>query len=1059
MNVRLIAARAVSLMLVCNVVLLSITPKESRASDVKKRVQIHIGTPSIWSMAQAHYLLASMHKKNLDLDTTMPSKDDLNPNKANGTRVQTLKTLLDVEAQYSQKVGVENKSALREQQFALQRREQAQAELAARENELDVLDARINHLKRQWSPLQEEENQRNLERMGKDGVIDTADDVAMTDEDRQRRKDIALLKEKIAERTADRAALVTEKDKLEKTATDPVAGPTLSEVQFSNPTPPITLPGLENIQSLINKALEGSGKPSIAASIALDNYIQMQYEIISKQLTLLRDEVGPDERIVFLELPASIYTVPGRADDYLAQVQWKVTKYFDDKDKDETGKLSTRRISQWDQNDLQDKLTPIDEMRNLMAQKDCPSGEPRCKNSALDLSRIRALDIIPRQSALNINEYQATASRVNFLGVIKLLMGLGIKVNYQRQRELYEEFLQQEIYASGYGKGSNAFGWTYGALPGSKRVAPGVRTTYAVLVVPRDASMLELTAQAVAFDRRHAPDYDLQSKVFREGTDQLVSKETFYVQVPNQFTQNFSIRSAEYTTVKKGEHVTAIIKGDYFSPQAGILVNGVPLKRALSAANTGSSAALEIEDANKKVHGVYEQVSSREIVLNFSMGEGSAYVGTPTITLITPEKSSAVNFFPIWVNYHKEHRRTLDEMSVTEPMFIEDFKVDKLDIIEDKDGYILGRLLGSGLRRRATILINNQQLDFKTPRLRSELIAADDNATLQQSPVLRELSATDLVAYYKAARSNDPETPSENFAIQESTGSYLLRFKKPDASKWTIRYRQRTKQGVEAQEAVYEEEETSPFSVLHYLPNTGANEATVQVRYTNKALTSPPTLAINNMDGAPCDATANRDCAIYAEGNGKYRQTFTVKYESVGGHAFERNKIIITVLQGATTIDTVTVPLPVSPRVTRINNPRLGRPVGYAGEQPLVTLIGFNLQEVAKVFFGENEAKIAGAPGPTSIMVRVPKLDGVPKGESIQVPVTLEKLDGKKVSSVAFYTYVGAPIPVVLYHPRSDRRPPTADAPPEDSQPDATDETETQEKPKPKPHKPGKRMK
>jgi hypothetical protein len=56
----------------------------------------------------------------------------------------------------------------------------------------------------------------------------------------------------------------------------------------------------------------------------LDNHIQMQYELIAKQLTLLRDEVGPGERLVFLELPHSIYTTPGKAEEKLAQVWWHI---------------------------------------------------------------------------------------------------------------------------------------------------------------------------------------------------------------------------------------------------------------------------------------------------------------------------------------------------------------------------------------------------------------------------------------------------------------------------------------------------------------------------------------------------------------------------------------------------------------------------------------------------------------------------------------------------------------------------------------------------------------
>jgi hypothetical protein len=54
--------------------------------------------------------------------------------------------------------------------------------------------------------------------------------------------------------------------------------------------------------------------PKLNASLMLDNFLQMQYEIIAKQLTLLRDEVGPGERLLFLELPQTINVAHHEAD-------------------------------------------------------------------------------------------------------------------------------------------------------------------------------------------------------------------------------------------------------------------------------------------------------------------------------------------------------------------------------------------------------------------------------------------------------------------------------------------------------------------------------------------------------------------------------------------------------------------------------------------------------------------------------------------------------------------------------------------------------------------------
>src|SRR5205085_4364979 len=68
--------------------------------------------------------------------------------------------------------------------------------------------------------------------------------------------------------------------------------------------------------------------PKLNASLRLDNFLQMQYEIIAKQLTLLRDEVGPGERVIFLELPQTVNAAYDKADNKWAQSWWKVAGYI-----------------------------------------------------------------------------------------------------------------------------------------------------------------------------------------------------------------------------------------------------------------------------------------------------------------------------------------------------------------------------------------------------------------------------------------------------------------------------------------------------------------------------------------------------------------------------------------------------------------------------------------------------------------------------------------------------------------------------------------------------------
>src|SRR5215208_2206518 len=55
----------------CLSLCLSFLPQQTEA-QIGERVQIQIGKPSVWSMGQAHYLLADMRKKNRGLKTRMP---------------------------------------------------------------------------------------------------------------------------------------------------------------------------------------------------------------------------------------------------------------------------------------------------------------------------------------------------------------------------------------------------------------------------------------------------------------------------------------------------------------------------------------------------------------------------------------------------------------------------------------------------------------------------------------------------------------------------------------------------------------------------------------------------------------------------------------------------------------------------------------------------------------------------------------------------------------------------------------------------------------------------
>ena len=84
----------------------------SRPVPQKYPVVVTPGTPSIWSIEQAHYLLNRLRATNDGIQTKTPSADDLDPNAVNGIRLEALQTTLNAGAALNEATGLQNRTAL-----------------------------------------------------------------------------------------------------------------------------------------------------------------------------------------------------------------------------------------------------------------------------------------------------------------------------------------------------------------------------------------------------------------------------------------------------------------------------------------------------------------------------------------------------------------------------------------------------------------------------------------------------------------------------------------------------------------------------------------------------------------------------------------------------------------------------------------------------------------------------------------------------------------------------------------------------------------------------------
>lgn len=1012
-------------------------------------VTLEIGQPSVWSLAQAHYLLTKMHQTNRSLDTKMPGIDQLDANRANASRLDILRTLLQVDAGFDQSVGLKNQVELQHFREKEERKAQAQIQLQQRQFALQQLDQELLGLNQQIAVLTVQ-----------DGLSDKARGSAPpSDADRQRKEQIASLTAQREAKETQRNALQTEITTLTTTATGDIATPSVSvgAPPTSTPAPgstftsPVTAGGADStaLKDFASQAIKSfASSPSLAASAALDNFVGMQYEIIAKQLTLLRDEAGPDERIVFFELPTSIYTVDRWADSLIAQVEWKVTKIYDQKPKAEIACRSLdgqdspialfkqlRTLPGAEKSPCLDKLRQqavfsalkdteqptdeitigesdtdkllallrqrkatqaikilgLDDKRELsfkypitldMIREAYDKGDDD-QATELDPSRARALEIIPRQSALNINEYQATTNNTGFLGLLKLLSGFGAQINFQRQKELYQDFLQQDVYASGFGKGTASFGWTFGPLPGSRRLAPGQRTTYAVLSVPRKALAVRVTADAWAFPGRVQP----------ERRD-LVRHRSFLVRIPSEDTERFWVKSAVYAPVQKGKTTTVLLEGNGFSPQLGVLVNGVSLKRVLSISRAESDEP-EINFRDSGVQGEFELTNSRDMVLRFSMG--GDFTGTPFITLVTPERTTNINEFPMQINFRSSSLRAA---ALREPMFTDRFsvesKLEKVNVQEvnrclELEGEeqctqtvaAIYRLSGTGLRPQAEISVAEVALE-----------------------------AADIKGFAEKCSKGNP------VATQVDSRSYLLCFSEPTTPHWKVRYRQST---------------TQDFEMAHFEHLASVTEFEHQVRnYRFEHATRHPKAEIHLSFSIPVDINDLISPIVCFENSkvdycgtpekdqdGKYRVRCTLD-GSKGERDFitVRTVAVLKEREAKLSCDSpqrpgdqntqtwfVDLRLPVRPRLVSINSSK-----SLVSSKLLqAVLTGVNLQRVTGVLIGDKAAVLRTPPEPERLLIQVPPHE-VPAGQKEQVPVIFQTDEGAIPTGFSF-EYSGPPLP------------------------------------------------
>jgi hypothetical protein len=782
--------RLVGQFLLCTLILNGVMGLAGELSHVRAQrrvIVVNAEQPNVWTLEQAHYLLAQMHRRNLDLRAK--KLEELDPNEINGLRFDVLRQLIEFGATFNQadqltnQILSRNKSANSDRRLSL---------TASR----DKLREESLELTRQISQLQSDKAR------------------ATTQED----------KDRIDAEISARTSLRDKVDKQVEFADNELKTLGDGSGEFKATEGGATFDSNKLPKSVFDKAFEDAAKsqiekfnesPQLNATLRLENFLQMQYEIIAKQLTLLRDEVGPGERLLFLELPQTVNVTHHEADKKWAQSWWRIVGYTmnaaeyekrvskrqtaSNKNIDPSSaarnrapETTSKKIEEiltglgGRQGDWKIPLTNGNYYISLQSQHSATVpvwDDGRQRNVPIDDRTVRTVELIPRQSSLNVNDMKLETRAGAFSFVLSTLFGFGSKLNVQRQREQFSQFVQQELYSSAFGKGSREFGWTFTPMPGTDRLLSGVRTTYAVVTVPEEATSVMLESNGCYFPRSYYQPIDFNDTLDRRWQDERTSRscgdsKAFLVPIPvgGSGLNDFFVEGLTYRPVDKGERIVVSVYGYNFSSQMGVLVNGSPLKPAIGLAQpllrddsaTGEAAAKDLK--GEKVHGIIERLDSEQMVFSFEMP--ADYTNTPNITLVAPGKAVDLNPLPhLYIN--GTPNTTLDASA---PMFNLDpdptVKIEAVEVFRSPDGRSLTALASGKGFNSATqnAFVNGVPLtagSFVSPSLiRAEIPTPPDeiiqvalstgNKTIRSKPVANpaylRINNVTIVSYEPAGR-------------------------------------------------------------------------------------------------------------------------------------------------------------------------------------------------------------------------------------------------------------------------------------------------------------------
>lgn len=646
-------------------------------------VYISVDKPRHWTLDDAHYLISGVHRRARSLEVETPKNMD--PNAFNSSRLEFIQTAVSAAVSMDEVVGKQNEVAetnlnnqLQDAQLARAEEVRLKAERETLRNEqLEAAKAaalasnNTATLQAEYDRIQSIINlkQARVDQLSATDAVTVARRATLSAEIEAHEIELANAKAGLQSSTAiqanadaNKAAIDTRIGQIETdltaAATDQtVPAVTLQQANTANllgPSPeagPVSSALTDTIIKTIaeDPAFQATILPSFNFSDGMEKYIDSENQLLARQLTLLRNEVGGDETIVFMQLPHTIHSARKVSKDRYVQVQWKVEDYCTinpyekvRRDFNILGRDSLMHEFSTETELSRDKYR--DELRRISSKDEylkaaCSENTESPKGVKSAKGEIVAWDLIPTSNAYNVADFSLQESELSLGLIFSRLTGFGAQGRFNRRRQFFEQFATQEVFASAYGQGSDTFGWVLGPKPGSDRVSSGSKTTYAALIVPKRATAVRLKGSFCILNSQSTIQPDSMS----------VSDSARHCQdMPDDFavpiipSQEYWIDEVTMSPSKSGGIATVHIAGVNFSPfQVSVMVNGTPLARFDGAPGSAKSIRINDTQNSQLPDGYFEVGDSENITMNFRMP--ADYEGTPDIALFTPGKTTVIN--------------------------------------------------------------------------------------------------------------------------------------------------------------------------------------------------------------------------------------------------------------------------------------------------------------------------------------------------------------------------------------------------------------------------------